>query len=44
MSKIVFKALATEDVLNYQTGGVDAYGLVPERRISGGDGAKACDL
>lgn len=36
--KPVFKALPTETVRALQNGAPDAYGLVPERRISDGDG------
>ncbi|RWM13569.1 MAG: DUF1203 domain-containing protein [Mesorhizobium sp.] len=36
---IQFKALPTEDVRALQRGGSDAYGLIPERKISDGDGA-----
>jgi Protein of unknown function (DUF1203) len=35
---IQFKALPTEDVRALQRGGPDAYGRVPERKISDGDG------
>ncbi|CAH2406932.1 DUF1203 domain-containing protein [Mesorhizobium escarrei] len=35
---IQFKALPTENVKALQRGGPDAYGLIPERRISDGDG------
>lgn len=35
---IQFKALPTEDVRTLQRGGVDAYGQMPERKISDGDG------
>ena len=35
---IQFKALRTEDVRALQRGGPDAYGRVPERKISDGDG------
>jgi Protein of unknown function (DUF1203) len=35
---IRFSALPTDTVRALQHGGVDAYGLVPERRISDGDG------
>lgn len=35
---VLFKALPTETARALQKGGPDAYGLVPERRISDGDG------
>lgn len=35
---IQFKALPTENVRALQRGGPDAYGLIPERKISDGDG------
>ncbi|TIP78555.1 MAG: DUF1203 domain-containing protein, partial [Mesorhizobium sp.] len=35
---IQFKALPTEGVRALQRGGPDAYGLIPERKISDGDG------
>lgn len=35
---IQFKALPTQDVRTLQSGGPDAYGNTPERRISDGDG------
>ncbi|RWP38823.1 DUF1203 domain-containing protein [Mesorhizobium sp.] len=35
---IQFKALPTEGVTTLQRGGPDAYGLIPERKISDGDG------
>lgn len=35
---IQFKALPTEDVRALQQGASDAYGLIPERKISDGDG------
>jgi hypothetical protein len=38
MSKIVFQAMATAEARHYQSGGADAYGLAPERRVSDGDG------
>jgi hypothetical protein len=35
---ISFKALPTEDVRSLQHGGLDAYGLKPEKKVSDGDG------
>ncbi len=35
---IVFQALPTDDVRALQSGGPDAYGMTPERRVSDGDG------
>ncbi|RUU76069.1 DUF1203 domain-containing protein, partial [Mesorhizobium sp. M7A.F.Ca.MR.362.00.0.0] len=35
---IQFKALPTEGVRTLQRGGIDAYGQMPERKISDGDG------
>jgi hypothetical protein len=35
---IQFKALPTDDVRDLQRGGSDAYGQMPERKISDGDG------
>jgi hypothetical protein len=35
---IKFRALPTEDVRALQRGGPDAYGFMPERRVSDGDG------
>ncbi len=38
MNNIVFRAMPTADARHFQNGGPDAYGQVPERRISDGDG------
>jgi len=38
MSDIVFRAMPTAEVRYFQAGGLDAYGLAPERRMSDGDG------
>lgn len=38
MSNIRYEAIPTEDARHYQSGGADAYGMTPERRISDGDG------
>jgi Protein of unknown function (DUF1203) len=38
MTAILFRAISTEDTRHLQGGGADAYGAIPERRISDGDG------
>ena len=38
MSPIVFRAITTHEARQFQAGGVDAYGLKAETRISDGDG------
>ena len=35
---ITFYPMPTEQARAYQSGGTDAYGMVPERRVSDGDG------
>lgn len=35
---IRFVAMKTDEARHFQAGGADAYGLLPERRTSGGDG------
>ena len=35
---IVFKPISTKDVRKFQAGGLDAYGLVPEKSVSDGQG------
>lgn len=38
MSSIQFIAMSTDEARHFQSGGLDAYGLQPERRTSDGDG------
>lgn len=38
MTHIVFRAMPTDEVQHFQSGGTDAYGLKPEGRVSDGDG------
>ncbi|MCO6185872.1 DUF1203 domain-containing protein [Rhizobium sp. L1K21] len=38
MSKIRYEAMSSEDASRYRSGGNDAYGMKPERRISDGTG------
>jgi hypothetical protein len=38
MPEIRFAAMPTDEARHFQSGGLDAYGLVPERRVSDGDG------
>lgn len=38
MPPITFLAMPTAEARHFQSGGLDAYGLPPERRISDGDG------
>ena len=38
MTDIRFCAMSTDEARHFQSGGADAYGMVPERRTSDGDG------
>lgn len=38
MTRLRFVAMPTGEARHFQSGGIDAYGLVPERRRSDGDG------